>query len=52
MYVALEVQGVDLVLLRPVILTEIKSYCLISGDKDSQIYLHYHVELSLNKVTN
>ena len=52
MYVALEIQRVDLVLLGPVILPKIISDCLISGDKGSQIYLHYHVELSLNEVTN
>ena len=52
MDVVLEVKSADLVLLGPVIFTEIRCYCLISGDKDSQIYLHYYVELSLNEVTN
>ena len=51
MGVALEVQGADLVLLGPVIFTEIECFLLIGGRKDSQIYLHYYVELSLSQVT-
>ena len=45
----LTIQCADLILLGPVIFTEIESYGLIYT-KDSQIYIHYYVELSLNQV--
>ena len=49
MSTVLLIQGADLVLLGPVIFSEIESYGLIYT-KDSQIYLHYYIEFSLNQV--
>ena len=42
-------QGADIVLLGPVIFTKIKSLCFINA-KNTQIYLHNYIELSLNQV--
>ena len=47
--IVLIIQGADLILSVPVIFTKIESRGLIST-KDSQVYLHYYVELSLNQI--
>ena len=43
------IQCADLILSGPVIFTKIKS-CGLINTKDSQVYLHYYVELSLSQV--
>ena len=47
--IMLMIEGANLILLGPVIFTEIESYGLLYMN-ESQIYLHHYVEVSLNQV--